>query len=177
MPTQKASKPPPPLRTPATRDHLRKARTISQYVAFCPEDIPEPEAPRLGAPEEQREAYKAAVNDWQAEVDEKKVQILIQSMGRKAYRALIEAHPPTPEQVAKAKKDGTAVPDNNVETFPPALIAQSIKEPEGVTEEDVAFMWAEWPQGEIESLAQMCLALNQTSRLEFHQSKSGTTRD
>lgn len=175
MSTRKPS-PPAPLRKPATLDHLRKKRTISRFVSFCTEDIPEPERPNLDATEQQRAAYEQAHAEWKAAVEDATVEFVVRSLSRRQYADLIESCPPTDEQIAEAKQKGEPRPDNNPDEFGPHLIAASIVEPEGITLEDAQTIWNEWPNGEVQSLANICLALNQTSRLEYYQGKSGGTR-
>lgn len=168
MPASKPS----PSRRPATLDHLRKKRTLSQVVAFCVDDIPEPQVPGRKATPEQRKAFEEAHAKWQAEVEAATVEFVIRSMSRRAYQDLVDSCPPTPEQVERAKTQGLSPPDNNEEKFGPALIAASIVEPAGVTLDDAQTIWDEWPNADVRMLGTACLILNQTSRLDYYQSKS-----
>lgn len=172
-------KKPAPLRKPATLDHLRKARTVSRVVSFGTEDIPEPEKPGLSASEADKKAYEAAYEQWKAQVEEAAVEFVVTSLSRKRYRQLLEDHPATEEQIAEAKDRADPKPSNNSDTFGPALIAESITEPEGVTLEDAQSIWDNWPAGEIigyGGLVTQLVMLNEQSRLEYHQGKSGGTR-
>lgn len=162
-------------RRPATLDHLRKKRTLSQIVSFCVEDISEPQAPGRKATAEQRKAYEQAHQKWQAEVEANTVELVIRSLSRRTYQDLVDSCPPTLEQIERAKAQGLAPPDNDEEKFGPALIAASIVEPDGVTLEDAQTIWDEWPNADVRTLATACLILNQTSRLDYYQGKSAGT--
>lgn len=175
MPTSKP-KAPAPLRKPATLDHLRKKRQLSRFVSFCIEDLPEPNGLRMDSSDAERKAHEAATQEWRAAVEEATVEFTISSLSRQKYQELIEAHPPTDEQIADAKDKNEMKPDNNPDTFGPALIAACISEPQGVTLEDAKAIWNDWPPGEALDLYLQCVQLNRSSRLEFYQKKSGMTR-
>lgn len=175
MSTRKPS-PPPPMRKPATLDHLRKKRQLSRFVSFCPEDLPEPNGLRMDSTDKERKEHEVAIKEWREAVEEATVEFVISSLSRLKYQELIEAHPPTEEQIEEAKKNNEVKPDNNPDTFGPALIAACISQPEGVTQEDADAIWNEWPPGEALDLYLQCVQLNRSSRLEFYQKKSGTTR-
>lgn len=171
MPATKA-KAPAPLRKPATLDHLRKQRRLSSTVSFCLEDLPEPKAPSLNAPIEQRKAHEAAIKAWRSAVEEATVELVVKALSRRDYQDLLEAHPPSQEQIDRAERAGLAQPDNDTKSFIPALLAASIVEPEGITVEDAENIWNGWPTGDAETLANACILLNRTSRLEYYQGKS-----
>lgn len=179
MTATKTRKPPAPLRKPATLDHLRKARTVSQVVSLCTEDIPEPERLKAGASELERKAYERAVEDYNAAVEAATVEMVITSLPRKTYRDLLDAHQPSETQIKEAKDAGEPRPTNDGDPFAVALLHASITEPEGVTDEDAQHIVDNWPAGEVAGyggIVSRCIALNESSRLEYHQGKSGGTR-
>lgn len=118
------------------------------------------------------------------------VWVTFRGVGRARYDALVEAHPPSAEQQLKAKQQlGT---DEklmwNPDTFPPALIAMSLVEPQ-LTEVQVLKLWTseEWNQAELANLLTTAMEVNSTRRTvelgkDLHVtrgsgSKSGTARN
>lgn len=78
--------------------------------------------------------------------------------GRKRYEALVEAHPPTDEQVAKAKEDGQDRPQYDAETFAPALLSMCCAEPL-LTVEEATDLFEDWSITECSELFSACLAV------------------
>lgn len=68
--------------------------------------------------------------------DEATVELRFRSIGRQAYENLILEHPPTEKNKREAKRLGIPEPTFNPDTFPPAIIAASLVEPE-MSEESV----------------------------------------
>lgn len=86
------------------------------------------------------------------------VEVTIRALPRRAYRELLDAHPPTAEDGADA--------DWNGETFPPALIAASCLHPE-LGLEEATELWDEWEPSEAGRLFQACYWNNEdASRLK-----------
>lgn len=77
------------------------------------------------------------------------VELTFRALPRKEYRLLLEAHP-------GAEDDA----DWNPDTFPPALIAASLVEPE-FTVEQATRLWEEWEDAEAVRLFLACFNLNE----------------
>lgn len=173
---------PPPLRRPATKDHLRKQRQLSLFVSFCTEDLPEPEGLKLKHTDADKRAYEAAIETWRAEVEENTVEAVIKSMSRRAYQDLVDACPPTEAQIAKAKLLNQPPPDNDINKFAPGLIVAGFfligenDEHLPITQADAEYIWDEWPNGEVDALVSTIHSLCSRSRLEVYRGKSGGTR-
>lgn len=116
------------------------------------------------------EEYQTAETDWQAaksfatvRVDDKEAQgrlaeaeeamnrakealreasfrFVFQAVGRKRYEELVTEHPATKEQQRKARELRQDVPEFNEDTFPLALVAASLVEPE-LDVDDVKRLW------------------------------------
>lgn len=81
---------------------------------------------------------------------------VVRALPRRQYRELLDDHPPV--------KDGA---DWNPDTFPPALIAACVVDPE-MTVEQAAQIWEEWEAGEMGRLFLECWKLNeQTAGVGF----------
>lgn len=72
----------------------------------------------------------------------------LRALPRKEYRLLLEAHPGA---------DGKSF---DYDTFPPALIAASVVEPE-FTLEQATELWEEWEDGDASRLFLACFDLNE----------------
>lgn len=79
--------------------------------------------------------------------------------GRKRYEALVEAHPPTGEQVQEANDQGQERPPYNAETFAPALLSMSCAEPL-LTVEEASDLFDDWSVTECSELFVACLRVN-----------------
>lgn len=86
-------------------------------------------------------------------------------IGRAAYEALVDKHPPTAEQRMKAKASGFENIAWNPDTFPPALVAACLIEPD-LAYEDVLGLWRsdDWNQAELQELLNAAIAVNGTRR-------------
>lgn len=168
-------------RRPATFDHLKKKDKLRQVVSI-PLDGDAVEAfdqatsnlerARLLGESDSLEALQELVDRAKEAVEDTSVRMVFQSIGRKAYDALLMAHPPTEEQVAEfqdenRQKDGSpgkGKPPYNIETFAPALIAASCVDPE-LTPEQVEELWDEWNSTELAELWMAALAVNTQRRV------------
>ena len=74
-------------------------------------------------------------------------------LSRDRYERLMNAHPPTKDQRARAANLGIPALWNS-DTFPPALVAACLVEPDDWTEDDVNAMWHDdnWNQAELNEL-------------------------
>jgi hypothetical protein len=113
------------------------------------------------------EQAKAAVETLRTEIDENDavVKITFRGIGRKAYDDLVADHPATLEQLSDAKKKGHDDLQFNLETFPPAIVAASSKEPK-MTLEEVQAIWnsEDWNQVELGELFTAAMMVNGTRR-------------
>jgi hypothetical protein len=80
--------------------------------------------------------------------------VKVKAIGQRAYDALLSEHPPTKKQ----KDSGDSY---NIETFCPALISNSMVEPE-ITFEEATEIWASeaWSRGELTELFFACVEVN-----------------
>lgn len=106
------------------------------------------------------------------------VEMTFRGIGRQAYDRLVELHPPTSEQVAKAKKQGMG--DSlawNLDTFPPAVVSASLIEPK-LSQDQVRDLWysEDWNQMELAVLFQTALEVNGTRRTVELGKGSRTTK-
>lgn len=85
--------------------------------------------------EEAQEALEKAAQAAEAAT----VTFRFRGLSGDAWDALLGDHSPTKDQIAKARKDGVAVPGWNEDTFPQALIAACSLDPE-LSEDDVEQM-------------------------------------
>jgi len=76
-------------------------------------------------------------------------QLRIRALPRRAYRELLESHP--------SEKDGE---DWDPESFPPALIAASVVDPD-LSLDDAQQIWDEWEAAEAGPLFLACWAINE----------------
>lgn len=107
---------------------------------------------------------KAAANRAGKQVEACFAKIILRALKSEAYEALIEEHPPTPEQTAKAGKNPAERPEWNEDTFYPALFAACA---EGdMTEDDWAgFLEENVSRGERRRLYMAALAVNENERM------------
>ena len=155
------------LKKPATFDHLKKKQPLQRTVTIPLEqdtldayDAAESALERarlLGEPTDELESALAVAKEA---VLETSVKMTFRSIGRKAYDALLDEHPPTAEQIKEfreenADKDGNPAtkgqPPYNIETFAPALIQASCVEP-AMTLEQVNELFDEWNSTELSEL-------------------------
>jgi hypothetical protein len=90
------------------------------------------------------------------------VAFTFRGIGRRAYQALIAAHPPTDEQQASARDAGVVL-SYNPDTFPPALLAAACILPEGATLADMTDIWETWSEGQASQLWTAVLTANMGS--------------
>jgi hypothetical protein len=171
---------------PATFDHLiskKKAVTKTVAIALDPELAEELEEARRARDLAQSRA-NARKDDselqaqlWEAEEryaqaeermggDDAVAHFTFRSIGRAAFDALVDAHPPTPAQRAKAKSFGVnGEMQWNMDTFPPALVAACLVEPKLSAEEMLA-IWRDdsWNQVELNDLFLAAVNVNGTRR-------------
>lgn len=113
------------------------------------------------------EAAKEALSAAEEGVRKASTTIVFRSIGRKAYEALVDSHPPTDEQNALHVKenDGQPAPYNG-DTFPPALISASAVSPL-IPLEDALQMWDEWNSNELVDLFTSALIVNTARRMSL----------
>lgn len=189
--------PPDPIKKPLTFDHLmsrKKARTetvdivlddelaraVTQaqmerdqaFVFAVSNEENKAAAERLTRAEEALEEAKRVAREAEAVATFRFVAI-----GGNDYEELLEEHPPTEEQVAKAKEDGEEAVFNS-DTFFVALVAASCVEPE-MTEEQVDQLTRDprFNNAEVAALFQTALLVNsQRRRVNLGEGSGGTQR-
>lgn len=94
-------------------------------------------------------AAKKAAAAADAARDDMSERFSFRALPRGEYQALLDAHPPSAEDVAKAEDRGEPVPEFDP-SFMPALVAASIIEP-ALSEVEVHELWAspDWAWGEL----------------------------
>jgi len=103
-----------------------------------------------------------------AELESTAIKFVFQSIGRKRYEALLEANPPTDAQIEEQKKvDPKQSLEFNPETFPIALIIESLVEPD--VDRDELRHWIlngeEWNTAEFMTLFMAALEANSTRKI------------
>jgi hypothetical protein len=123
------------------------------------------EDPRPEKAQQEFNRVKARYEAAREEAERASITFKFQSIGRSAFKAMLDEYPPTDEQVAKAEKDGDQY-DWDPETFPAALVAAASYEP-NLTEENVREMWdsPDWSGAELNDLFVAALQCQNTSRL------------
>lgn len=128
---------------------------------------------------------RAKANDLKAELDALKVsmedevvEFTFRSIGRKAYEDLTNDSQPTQEQVQKAKELGENNLSWNPDTFPPALVAASLVDPD-FSKQDIEEIWSDpdWNEAELMALFFAALEANQTRKVVDLGKESGRTQD
>lgn len=86
-------------------------------------------------------------------------------IGRAAYEALVDRHPPTAEQRSQAKSKGLDGQAWNPDTLPQALVAACLVEPK-LSADEVDQLWASpnWNQAELAVLLTTAIEVNGTRR-------------
>lgn len=111
----------------------------------------------------------------QAAAAEVVVTLKFRSIGHVAYDELVRAHPPVADQVAEAKAAGGDL-NYNALTFPPALVAASLEEPQ-LTTAEVAELWEspDWNLAELSALFTAAVEVNSRRvTLDLGKDSSGT---
>lgn len=121
-------------------------------------------APSMAAElEEARERFDAVCQ----RMDDEGIAVTMtfQGIGREAYDALVAKYPPNQKQREEAKKKGQPTPIWNHDAFAPALVAESLIEPE-LTLEQVKVLWRDpkWNQAELGSMFGAALEVNSFKR-------------
>lgn len=82
------------------------------------------------------------------------------------YEDLLDAHPPTPDQIATARRKGQAVPSYNEATFAPALVAACCVDPK-MDEGEVGVIWKDpaWNVNERMELFFSAIEANRSMRV------------
>lgn len=88
---------------------------------------------------------------------------IIKALPAESYEEVIEAHPPTPEQVEAAGKSPDERPEWNGDTFYPALLEACVDGDK--TAEDWAVFLKDLTRGELRQLKYALIALNENERL------------
>lgn len=100
---------------------------------------------------------EAKLEALQAEIEAHEITFVFEAMGREAYSDLIGDHPPREDDT----KNGLQF---NADTFPPALLAASCVQPEGMDLKEATDIWENWSDGECELLLDTAVAANRTLR-------------
>lgn len=123
---------------------------------------------RVGDGEAQRRADEAetALDDAKVALREASLKFVFQAVGRKRYEELVLKHPATKEQQRKARELRTDVPEFDEDTFPQALVAACLVEPE-LSEDDVHRLWESdnFSIAEQRTLFQTAILVNQNWRV------------
>ena len=117
-----------------------------------------------------------AFSEIELKAEESTVEFVFRSIGRAKFDEVMESCPPTDEQSKDAKLKGEDAPIWNGETFPPALVAAAIVDPE-LTEEQVFEIWEgeDWNHAEVLSLFMAALEVNQSRSVADLGKGFGTT--
>lgn len=188
---------------PATLDHLRSLkRPVTRTVPLVCDPEVGAEWDRLTGvlsaaqakldaseaadiPAARLRTLRKAVVDAQAEVDAYRPTVeavtftfKLRSMGRRSFEELMDAHPPTPAELAEADAKGEPRPQWSADTFAVALIAHTLEAPKLTEAEVRAELWdnEDWNNAELSTLWMAALAVNNERRVADLGNGSGTTR-
>lgn len=154
-------------------DEFNEARVEFESARDALDKADNPRDPKLKkAYSEAKEAYEALLEEMEGEV----VQFVFRSIGREKFELLVNDNPATPKQKSEAAKRGEDEPVWNVDTFPPALLAEASVSPE-LSEEDAFDLWNDenWNQAELMSLFMSALLVNQERKVAELGKGSGRT--
>jgi hypothetical protein len=168
---------------PMTMDHLRsRKKPITQRVTLCLDSevadkfnelsvqvqLIEQQVLDRSTPELRRqlEDKQAELEEMQPSVEEASCTFVFKSLGRVEFEKLLDEYPPTKEQREAARKKGEDIPNFNVDTFPPVLVAACMIEPE-LSLDDVKSLWSDdnWNTAELTSLWLAAFNANQQRRV------------
>ncbi len=122
---------------------------------------------------------EAALEEARTKAEAETVRFKLRAIGRLAFETLVSAHPPTGKQLTEARKKigewesvphdddevPPSLPDWDVETFPAALVAASLVDPEATVEEVQALFDSDaWSGAETATLFTAALFVNQRMR-------------
>lgn len=111
------------------------------------------------------ELRQAKVTELREKLRKTSVKVVIRSLTRKAYDDLVTAHPPTEEQLEEYKSSRQK-PQFNLDTYPMALVLESIVEPEASKEDLEAWFNSDaWSGGEFTELFTACIQINSQSNV------------
>lgn len=157
---------------PPTFDHLKKkSKPTKRLTVVLDDDLAQDAEAAARALSETQYAkstkaeiarLEGAVKTADAAVAEASVVLVFQSIGRRRYDELVDAHPPTEQQQEDAKAQG-GVAGYNPTTFLPALISESLLDP-ALTIEQVNELWDEWNNAEVLALINAAMEVNTTRR-------------
>lgn len=168
------------LAKPATFDHLKKKKPLERIVTIplddeCVERFERAKdaVERAKLLKEPTEDLEAKLAEARAEVEANSVRMVFRCIGRKAYDALVDAHPPTPEQITQFREDNSTPdgkpatkgkPPYDIEKFAPALVQASCADPQ-LTLEQVNELFDEWNSTELAELWVAALEVNTQRRV------------
>ena len=114
------------------------------------------------------------LEELETKAEELSVTFRFRGLGRRANDELMARpeHRPTDEQKAEFKKEGgQGELTFNTETYPPALIAATCIEPEGMTLEKAQRLFDDWTTGDVEGLfTAAMMACRERSSVPFGRS-------
>lgn len=139
----------------------KKARTAQIEIILDDELAAEYEAAvaSLASANGDRPAAEKRVAALKEQLDEATVTATLRAVSAQRYDELVDEHPPTNEQIAAARKEGSPKPPWNGETFSVALIAESFAEP-SMSVEDVQQLRGSLNRAEFIELFHLALEVN-----------------
>jgi hypothetical protein len=126
----------------------------------------------------------AELDALSSEIDACLWRFTLRTVGRDRYESLRLANLPTTEQVERARAEGNPNLNHNPETFPPALIGESILnvtaggetvEPFGVDEAKILWGDEDWSQAELLSLFGAAMSVNEARRVSLGNASRPTS--
>lgn len=180
---------------PPTFDHLKKKKPVEVTVVVHHDDALvkayESAQQALGEAEftagadgdetaSRLDRLREAAESAREALEDETTWLTFRSIGRRAYDALIEAHPPTKEQLEKAEKENLPRPQYDEDSFAIAVVAASCVDPstgeQFMTEEQVAELFDDWNTAEVVALYTAALQCNSVRRVTDLGKASGPTR-
>lgn len=114
-------------------------------------------------PADEIEALEAEVTAARSKVDAVTRRMVFRAVGSKRYDEILAEHPPENDEIRKAKADGKPKPMYHGETFPVALICESLISPK-LELEEVQAIWDDWNRDETMTLFLAALSVNTRAR-------------
>lgn len=112
------------------------------------------------------EDAEAEMEELRPKMEEATVTFTFRSLGRTAFEELLDEHPPTKQQNEKARRKGEDPMQFNPDTFPQALVAACIVEPDlSYDEVKQLFDDANWNTAELTALWEAAFTVNQQRRV------------
>jgi hypothetical protein len=141
---------------PADDDQNRRLKEAEQQLGIV----------MFTGDEDQVARARAALEEAKAEVRRDGITMVFQCVGRKRYQEILEEHPPTAAQLARADEEKRERPVMDPDTFWPVLLSETVVgslTPEQWQAEVLDSK--DWGAGEVAQLRDLATAVNTSTRV------------